>query len=128
MSLLINTDSLDSSASIEMKGNKKNVVELANHLVTINSEFSIELSENKSTFYLVSIKKAIFKIDENNNAITISGHAVVFSAKQDVFYRFGESLLNFFSQDCFYGKHLHIDKHDGFFDNMDHELIINLIG
>lgn len=60
MSLSINTDSLDSSVSIEMVGNKKSIVDLANHLITIKNEFSIELSENKSTFYPVSIKNSYF--------------------------------------------------------------------
>lgn len=128
MSLSINTDSLDSSASIEMAGNKKSIVDLANHLITIKNEFSIELFENKSTFYPVSIKIAIFRVDKNNSTITINDCTAIFSAKQDVFCRFGKSLLNIFSQDYSYGNHLHIDKHDGFFDRMDHELVVNLIG
>ncbi|TXH66798.1 MAG: hypothetical protein E6Q83_19735 [Thiothrix sp.] len=128
MSLSINADSLTSSASIEMISSKKSMMDLANQLVAIKSEFSVELSENKSTFYPFSIKKAIFKIDENNSILTITSYKAVFSAKPEDFYRFGESLLNFFSQDGSHERHLHIDKYDGFFDKMDHDLVIRLIG
>lgn len=123
MEIYANVENLLLDASIEISADKDEFIKLGLALIEVKKLLEISLKKETSTYYPISLSSLIFKVDDLISTIIIKGEVIEFLSNQDALARLGRSMINVVkgcnSRSC----HFHIDKHDGFFDSTDHDLV-----